>query len=84
MCIYIPKTQAKRDTGNAPECRIEISPSEPASVDYFLNVLTATDANTTSVEQATAQVKGEEITVTIGETAVTFKTSEVGGSIQDI
>ena len=71
-----------KDTGAAPECRIEISPSEPASVDYFLNVLTATDANTASVKQATAQVKGEEITVTIGETAVTFKTSEVGGGIQ--
>jgi hypothetical protein len=74
----------KRDTGPAPECRIEISPSEPASVsvDYFLHVLTATDADTVSVEQATAQIKDQEVSVTIGKTAITFMTAEVGGYIE--
>jgi hypothetical protein len=72
----------ERDTGPAPECRIEISPSEPASVDYFLHVLTATDANAASVEQATAEVKGHEVSVTIGKTAITFTTTEVGGHIE--
>ncbi|MFC1716914.1 heparinase II/III family protein [Candidatus Poribacteria bacterium] len=60
----------RRDTGPAPECRIEISPSEPASEDYFLHVLTATDADTASVEQATVQTEGQDIVVTVGETKV--------------
>jgi hypothetical protein len=32
-----------QETGAAPECRLEISPSAPATVDYFLHVLTATE-----------------------------------------
>ncbi|HIE28186.1 TPA: twin-arginine translocation signal domain-containing protein [Candidatus Poribacteria bacterium] len=72
----------ERDTGPAPECRIEISPSQPAVVDHFLHVLTATDANTASVENAVAQVKGKEDTVIIGSTKITFTTAEVGGGIE--
>jgi len=74
--------EPQRDTGPAPECRIEISPSEPASVDYFLHILTATDADTASVQQATAQVNGQSVIVTIGETTLTFMTAEVGVDIQ--
>ncbi len=62
----------KRDRGPAPECRIEISPSEPASVDYFLHILTATDADTASVEPATVKTEGQEIIVTVGETKIRF------------
>jgi heparin/heparan-sulfate lyase len=72
----------RRAKGPAPECRIEISPSEPASVDYFLHVLTATDADVASVKPANVQMTDQEVSVTIGETAVTFTTAEVGGYIQ--
>jgi hypothetical protein len=47
----------EKDTGPAPQCRIEISPSQQAAVDYFLHVLTAADADTASVEKATAHVQ---------------------------
>lgn len=71
-----------RDTGPAPQCRIEISPSRQATVDYFLHVLTATDANTASVEKAAALLQGREVIVTLGRTSITFTTDEVGGSIE--
>ena len=61
-----------RDTGPAPECRIEISPERQQAVDYFLHVLTATDV----------QVKDTEVTVTIGETRITFEMADVGGRIE--
>ena len=72
----------QRDTGPAPECRIEISPSQPAAIDYFLYILTATDANTTSVEKAVTQVEDPEVTVTVGKTKITFTMAEVGGRIE--
>jgi len=71
-----------RDTGPAPECRIEISPSRPKAVDYFLHVLTAVDANTPSVNKAVAQVNEQEVTVTIGETRIAFLKTEIGGRIE--
>ena len=70
-----------RNTGPAPECRIEVSPSQPAAVDYFLHVLTATDADTGSVNRAQAQIDDGQITVNIGDTNITFLTAEVGGNI---
>lgn len=70
-----------QDTGPAPECRIEISPGQNQAADYFLNVLTATDANIGSVEQATAAVNDQEVTVTIGMTTITFTKDAVGGQI---
>ncbi|MCX5637660.1 MAG: hypothetical protein NTX52_08215, partial [Planctomycetota bacterium] len=71
-----------KDTGPAPQCRVEVSPSQQAAVDYFLHVLTATDANTTSVERAVAQVQDKEITVTLGKTKITFTKAQVGGGIE--
>jgi len=65
---------AKRDTGPAPECRIEVSPSQPAAVDYFLHVLTASDAATASVSKATAHRKGDEVIVTLGQAQIGFAT----------
>lgn len=70
-----------RDTGPAPQCRIEISPPEPATVDYFLHVLTATDAATTSVEKAAINVTDQIVTVIKGPAEITFTTNEVGGNI---
>ena len=71
-----------RDTGPAPECRIEVSPREPQAVDYFLHVLTAVDAETTTVESAAAVVGDEQIQVRLGDTVITFSTQTVGGSIE--
>ena len=72
----------QRDTGPAPECRIEISPSQPAAIDYFLYMLTATDANTTSVEKADVQTEDSEVTVIVGKAKITFTMAEVGGRIE--
>ena len=71
-----------RETGPAPACRIEVSPPEPAQVDYFLHVLTATDAAIHAVPQAAARVEDDQITVTIGDTRITFATAEVAGHIE--
>jgi len=70
-----------RNTGPAPQCRIEMSPSRQSSVDYFLHVLTATDADAARRERARANVDDDQITVSIGDTNVTFLTAEVGGNI---
>ena len=75
---YLPE----RDTGPAPQCRIEVSPVEPKTVDYFLHVLTATDAEIDQVEAATATVTDGQINVMLGGTTVRFTTDRVGGSIE--
>ena len=72
----------RRNTGPAPECRVEVSPSEPAATDYFLHVLTATDAGTTSVHEATAEAEGSQITVSVADTAIVFEADQVGGHIR--
>ena len=73
--LYAPE----RDTGPAPECRIEVAPAEPATVDYFLHVLTATEAGVESVAEATAVVEGDGITVAIGGIEIGFTADRVGG-----
>jgi len=72
----------ERDTGPAPECRVEISPSQQATIDYFLHVLTATDAKTESVENAVAQIQGGQVAVIIGGIKITFTTAQVAGGIE--
>lgn len=72
----------QRDTGPAPECRIEVSPGEPRETDYFLHVLTATEAEVAEVEKAVAVVGDEQVRVVLGTSAVTFTTDQVDGSIE--
>ena len=72
----------RRDTGPAPECRIEVSPSAPAAVDYFLHVLTAADSDTDSVPQATLDRRGDYVVVSVGAAQVVFTTGAVGGMIK--
>lgn len=67
----------ERQTGPAPECRIEISPPQPAEMDCFLHVLTATEATTEAVEEATAQVEGQTVTVSLGQVRLTFTMDQV-------
>jgi len=71
-----------RNTGAAPECRIEISPAQPAETDYFLHVLTAADADTRGVPRAAARVSEDEIALTLGDTQITFLKGRVGCSIE--
>ena len=70
------------DTGPAPECRIEVSPSEQQMCDYFLHVLTATSSDVTSVEEATVIRRQQDITVSVGATTIEFAIPGVGGSIE--
>jgi len=72
----------ERDTGPAPECRVEVSPPSPSAVDYFLHVLTAADSATASVPQASAEVTDTAVRATLGEIKLSFTTEEVGGSIE--
>ncbi len=73
-----------RDTGPAPECRIEISPSEPAEVDYFLHVLTATDAGIESVPRARARRLQGSFEIDIGETTITLPADPRASTEHDI
>jgi hypothetical protein len=71
----------ERDTGPAPECRIEVSPSSGAATDCFLHVLTATDAGTISVPAATAKMGDREVAIIVGPARITFRKEAVGGDI---
>jgi hypothetical protein len=59
-------------TGPAPECRIEISPTQPAKEDLFLHVMTATTSDSNEVPRATFERNGDEIIVKVGEKTVRF------------
>ena len=67
--------------GPAPECRVEISPSVAAQQDYFLHVLTATEAGVNSVPLGKAVDTGSEIKLKLGDTELTFTKDKVGGRI---
>ena len=76
------------NTGAAPECRIEVSPSIPTESDYFLHVLTAADAKTESAPVAEVREGGpgqdgtpDEVLVTIAGTEIGFAKSHVGGHL---
>ncbi|HLB72900.1 MAG TPA: heparinase II/III family protein [Sedimentisphaerales bacterium] len=71
-----------RDTGPAPQCRIEISPSGPNSIDYFLHVLTAADSDTNSIAPTHFNAGDAEISVTVGRTVLTFQKAVPALSIE--
>jgi hypothetical protein len=73
---------AQRDTGPAPECRIEISPPEQNTADYFLTVLTATDAAAEAPLRAAAKLDAGSVTVTIGNAKITFEKAQPAGYIE--
>ena len=74
--------QPRSTKGQAPECRIEVSPSKPSATDYFLHVLTATDSSVSSVAQAKVQLSGGRVEVSLGRARITFQTASVGGQIE--
>ena len=71
-----------RNTGPAPECRIEVSPSTAAREDLFLHVLTATDATVEAVPVAAVEETGDTVRVQIGDTAISFRRTAVGGYVE--
>ncbi len=73
-----PHYPAGHNTGPAPECRIEVSSSQPRSWNYFLHVLTAADSDTASVEAAAVNVANEEVEVSVGMTRIKFGTTQIG------
>jgi hypothetical protein len=72
-----------RDTGPAPECRVEISPSRPALTDYFLHVLTAGDSSTAGVPEATVQEQENGFTLYLGAARFYFEKNSIGGKIEN-
>jgi hypothetical protein len=71
----------RRNTGPAPECRIEISPGRPSATDYFLHVLTATDAGVESVPQGVVRLEAGHVQLELAGTKLTFTTDSLGGEI---
>lgn len=71
----------KRDTGRAPECRVEVSPREASKVDTFLHVLTASSAATDTVPTATLSEDGDTFVVGVGGAEVRFKRHALGGAV---
>jgi hypothetical protein len=70
------------ETGPAPECRVEISPPRARAVDYFLHVMTATDASTTKVPRATAKIGQNATELRLPGISVIFTLDRPGGEIK--
>jgi hypothetical protein len=71
----------RRDTGPAPECRLEVSPKQTSQTDLFLHVLTAADAETSTVPVAKARRLTNEVKVELGTIRVTFGLDTVRGEV---
>lgn len=71
-----------RNTGPAPECRIEVSPSQPSRTDYFLHVLTAAEASVDSVPAAVLEETDNAVSVQVGKATISFDKGKVGGSVE--
>jgi hypothetical protein len=72
----------ERDTGKAPACRVEISPQNASTVDYFLHVLTAADASVDSVPLASVVETDAAVTVSVRGAEVRFMRNAVGGTLR--
>ena len=72
----------QRDTGPAPQCRIEVSAPASRNVEYFLHVLTATDANTIDTNRASVSFVDTKVHTVIGDVRIVFATDAVGAYLQ--
>jgi hypothetical protein len=70
------------DIGEAPACRVEVSPGRPAECDLFLHVLTAASAHTASAPTARMERTPDAVAVKVGPARITFLASQVGGRIE--
>ncbi len=75
--VYPPE----RDTGPAPECRMEVSPSDASTADYFLHVLTTMDSTASPVTATITETDSNHVTISSGPTRITFRTDELAGEI---
>jgi hypothetical protein len=73
---------AKRKTGPAPECRIEVSPRNPNRDDLFLHVLTAVDASVETAAPASVERHGDKIDVRAGAARISFDARAVGAQVE--
>jgi hypothetical protein len=73
---------SRQPPGPIPSCRMEFSPTQPAATDYFLTVLTATDATVESVPEIDADTSATEATLRMGDWKVTFSKLQLGGRIE--
>ncbi len=71
-----------RNTGPAPECRIEISPGAPRTMDYFLHVLKATGSEDAAGPDAAAALGDSQVCVTVGAATITFSLPKPGGTFE--
>jgi len=71
-----------RNTGPAPACRIEVTPTVPRTMDYFLHVLKATRSEDVDGPNAGATVSHGQIRVTVGAATITFGMDSVGGTFE--
>lgn len=60
-----------------PECRVEISPVEPAEQDLFLHVLTAGNKGGAAAEKATVRREESAVIVTVGGARVQFDADRI-------
>jgi hypothetical protein len=70
-----------RDTGPAPKCRIEVSPSAPSETDTFLHVLTATGVETGAVPWASVAESPLETVVSVGPVRIALAKDRVAARI---
>jgi hypothetical protein len=71
----------RRDTGPAPECRVEVSPSQPSREDFFLHVLSATDSTVNSIAAATLETTADEFRVHFDDIEITFEKGKIAGFV---
>ncbi len=71
----------ERDTGPAPECRVEISPVQHSKEDLFLHVLTADSSTADSAPVAVVEESETTVKVSWGNTTIAFARSGFGGTI---
>jgi len=76
---YLPE----RDRGGSAACRIEVSPLQAATQDYFLHVLTASRADAEVAATATMQEDEDSVTVHVAGISLSFSKAMVGGSIDE-
>ena len=74
--------QPHRDTGPAPQCRMEVSPANPAKLDYFLHVLTATDAGAVPVENAELTENSDSFILSVGSNRCVWYKDGSGGTVK--
>lgn len=68
--------------GPAPECRIAVSPRQPAETDFFLTVLTATESSADRPVMATCDKSEDHVTVRMKDDLIEFQTERLGGRVE--